>query len=286
MITKKVTFIVGAGASNDLGFPIGNVLKSEISSDFFRILKGRSETNLGTLSYALGRAGDGTNEIATRLKYIAENVVRAASIDNFLDNNRDDALILQVGKAGIAKCIAKYEEKSSISESVIGNGHWSASDEFFLGNILHHVVRGHTKDDIESSLKNLGFVIFNYDRCVERYLDLWLSNNFGTPFKEKVRQNVKFVHIYGSVGDYFKSERFSLRSSEHTFFLNEHLELPNVIDRIKIFTEQKDSEVVGEANNLISEADVLMFLGFAFEEQNMSLFESQNNESKRKKAVF
>lgn len=270
MIQTKSVFVVGAGASNDLGLPIGSELKVRIAN----ILRKNSvnEPLMGALNDRAFKTKIPISDYLNMANFIAENMDKAESIDNFLNNHRDNEELVYVGKLAIAYCISTAEANCPISEDRPGAS--ITTDDYFLVELLRIVVRGHTVKDVEKSLQNLHFITFNYDRCIERYLDIWLSQNFGQSMSQFVSDNVKFLHVYGSLGDYFAEGKFSLKSSEsRRFFLNPQIELPKIAERLKIFTESTTIDVNENIRWFMSDAKLVTFLGFGFEEQNMSIFE-------------
>ena len=287
MIGNKTTIVVGAGASADLGLPTGETLKNQISQllhmnlsgNEWRQSKERVEVFSGVKPYLSEKSISPTDiELQQLSNEIADNVTRAASIDNFLDNRRDNKTLVALGKTAIAYCIAKAEDEARLDLPDIRLNRFSKDNEgktktnsYFLEELLKLVVRNHTIDDVEQSLANLTFVIFNYDRCIERYLDVWLSYTFGQSMQGKIKANVTFEHIYGDLGIY-KGEKLSLRSSSENLFLNPQIELPIIAKRLKLFSEQKDSAQMAKIKFIVEESENIIFIGFGFEEQNMEFF--------------
>ena len=286
MLEKNITLIVGAGASADLGLPVGEALKFEISKWLYHQLDKLDRNLMPPAFEKIFAESSGQSQIYGKLKFIAENVKRAASIDNFLDNNRTDEELVKIGKLAIASIISMREDLCPISETELRHKSWEDDGNYFLSRFLRMVVSGHTADNVAQSLSKIRFIIFNYDRCVERYIDLWLSNNFGVSFNELIKTHIEFVHVYGELGNYFDMNRFSLRTNpvgkhptvhaRSTLMQNEQIEMPPVATRLKIFTEQENSITAMQIDNCIATTDVLVFLGFAFEPQNMKLLSLKN----------
>lgn len=82
-----------------------------------------------------------------------------------------------------------------------------------------------------------------------------------------------FINVYGDLGRYIHDSGSSdFGVPEGSIFLNAHYQLPPIAERIRIFTEQNNSEVVAQIEAAVNSASLLMFLGFGFERQNMELF--------------
>ncbi len=167
--------------------------------------------------------------VADRVSEQRPQILHSTSIDNFLDQNKEDPNLVNFLKMVIAYAIAEAEQKSKLSgngkvEEIIHN-----TSDYFLHDFMNIAVRGHQKGNIGDSLSNLTFVIFNYDRCVERYLDHWMKFKFGFQFDwQKIAP--KFIHVYGSLGDYFDETCFNpFEYGGKRAFQNPHLELPKYV---------------------------------------------------------
>ncbi|MFN0114907.1 MAG: hypothetical protein ACKVPY_09550 [Paracoccaceae bacterium] len=273
MINRKTVVVVGAGASSDLGLPLGAALKSEVAN-----LATRRDDGIWLhLNSAMFHYFEPNRDIGEKallhFSDFGSQLRSAYSIDNFLDQRRDDHILLAVGKMLIAYVIAGAEKNSGLAVErefdVIEN-----NQDYFLFDLMNIVSRGHQANNIHKSLQNLTFVTFNYDRCIERFLKIWLETNFGMKAGDVVpRDNI--VHAYGSLGDYFdQSVHNPFEYRGRVAFQNVHLELRNYVDKIKIFTEQEDSSVFGVIHQKLTDCDTIVFLGFGFEEQNMRFFEN------------
>jgi hypothetical protein len=286
MIKNKSVFIVGAGASKDLGLPTGKELKTSIRDLLKRTRHGggtslsitppksavfdalQSDPRFRGDSESLGQLLD---LIASNMGDNSTSVGSATSIDAFLDNHRNDDRVVKIGKLAIADAIAVAEAKCILGSPQVAGS--ASSNDYFLDAVLNLAVAGHTHDTVLESLKNLSFVTFNYDRCIERYADLWLLKRFNGHLKPDARK-LNVVHIYGSLADYNPGEKFSVQTSEHKqrFWANPHLDIAPVADRLKIFTESIDNKIQSSIDAACAEAHIVIFLGFAFEKQNMDFF--------------
>lgn len=275
MIRKKTVVVVAAGASNDLNLPLGKGLQERVSGllaetgDIWRYL------NSASLEYFGPTEKDRAQSVAERARQQRLQILQSSSIDNFLNQFKNDPDLVSFLKMVIAYALAEAEQKSLISGRKPDTDIITNTSDYFLHDFMNIVVRGHQKDNIEESLANLTFVIFNYDRCVERYLELWMKFRFGVDF-DWHGGVTKFIHVYGSLGDYYDRATFNPFEYDGNFaFQNPHQELPRYVDRIKTFTEEAASEVRNEIETSIDEAETVIFLGFGFEEQNMKYFDGK-----------
>src|SRR5205809_6844493 len=110
MFSSRTVFIVGAGASAELGLPTGPELLATI-----RDIVGLGIDDLGRLTgdYELlmaikaeaQRTGVNLNEFLHASRRIRRAVPVAPSIDNLLDAHQDDREMVAVGKLAIAEAI-------------------------------------------------------------------------------------------------------------------------------------------------------------------------------------
>lgn len=272
LINRETVIVVGAGASADLGLPLGDQLKDHVSNLFVGTdsdLYPFFEAAIAKLAEA---KGFNANDAVKSMKNHADGIRSAASIDNYMDQYKNDEAFVNAAKLAIAYSIADAEKKSKLKGRKPPGQFILENKEYFLYDFLNIVVRGHQKENICESLTNLTFVIFNYDRCVERFIDLWMKMRFGPNFSWRAT-GPKFIHVYGSLGDYFDDKLPKPFERENAYpFQNPHLDLPQYADMIKVFTEQEDSAVKVEIESALTKARALLFLGFGFEEQNMRFF--------------
>lgn len=271
MINNKTVIIVGAGASKDLDMPLGNELQHRVSS----LLSMENSPVYPQFCGAVSKIIQDENQahqVLSKSRALALPLATAASVDNFLDQHKFDEDFVSIVKLAIAYEIALAEQRSKIGGNLSPLEIVNKSDGYFMNNLFNLIVRGHQERNLEVSLENLKFVIFNYDRCVERVFSAWLEMRFGNNAHHMLIQE-HFIHVYGSLGNYFSPGGSDTFLHEGNFaFLNPGLELPQFADKIKVFTEQEDSEVSERITRAIHEASTLIFLGFGFEEQNMRFF--------------
>lgn len=274
MIRSRTLVVVGAGASNDLGLPIGSALQSQISD----LLQSPNDETKLSLSYAMEnyfKDPERGHLAFNRLKNLSKQLRTAASLDNFLDQHRDEPDVISAAKACIVYKLAEAEQNSAIADEVQSSAivQKSIDKDYFALPLLNILSRGHTASDLLDSLSNIHFVIFNYDRCLEFIIDAWLNFRFSIEIpKDILREN--FIHVYGAIYNYDREkvlEEFMPRVGMP--FTNPKSEIPNHIDNIKIFTEQEDSKISNQIDNLVRSAQAIVFLGFGFEEQNMRFFQ-------------
>ena len=180
-------------------------------------------------------------------------------------------------KIAIAYLIAEAERKSSLGIRADLTQRIMKNKSYFMLPLLNIAVRGHQAHNLAESLQNISFVIFNYGRCVERYLDSWAQFRFNMRAVNLIPAE-NFIHVYGSLGSYFEAEGQARFEYKGKFaFQNPHLELPPYGEKIKVFTEQEDSVVSAKIESVVEDARTIVFLGFGFEEQNMRFFKKRSS---------
>lgn len=286
MFQSKTLFVVGAGASKEVGLPIGSELKALISN----VLNIRFEHGVRQVSgdeiivealrarvndSETGRRGD-INPFLQAAWSVRDAMPQAISIDNFIDAHRDNARIELVGKLAISRTILQAEKQSQLffdrnklekmGFPKIAGTWYSAFFQLMTENV--------SRSQVSAALRNIGFVIFNYDRCVEWFLVQALSNYYGISEQEAaeiVFEYVMFFHPYGRVGVLAVSSH----GSEHVSFggvPQRGSPLLAISNQIKTFTEQIDEDdYLQSIRNSVEDAETIVFLGFGFHQQNLSL---------------
>lgn len=279
---KKLTVIVGAGASKELGLPIGSELKEKIASlldirfDFRQQQSGDARI-VSALRLAVEESDD-KPDIGSYIKAagrIRDAMPQSISIDNFIDNHQGDRDIELCGKLAIVKSILDAERRSALyinPEKFKDRINYAKTEGCWLNPFTRVLTENCRIFDLEDRLKSVSFIIFNYDRCIEHYLYHALQNFYGLSAEEvaKLLSKVHFLHPYGSVGT------LPWQGQSNVAHFGEELypqPLLNNARKIKTFTEGTDpkSSEVCEIRDSVAKAESLLFLGFSFHKLNMKL---------------
>lgn len=278
---KKVALVIGAGGSFDFGLPIGRDLKTKIASlldigfkDGYRQSSGDyviSEA-LRIASQQLGGRGS-VNDFLPAARHIRDAMPQAILIDNFIDCVQDTPHIALCGKLAICKAILDAEKRSKLHLTRDETGiNFSTTEPSWLNPFVQILTENCTPDMLEDRLRSLTIVTFNYDRCIEHYLYHWLQNyyQFSTSKAAELISLIEIYHPYGSVGSLpfqRKPLSISLGGEPQPQML---LDLSN---QIRTFTEQSESlaSELSNARRDLASAATIIFIGFAFHEQNMRL---------------
>jgi hypothetical protein len=292
MFKRKTIFVVGAGASVEYHFPLGAELKDEIArlvdirfDDINKPETGDALTQ-DSIRVKAARERVSPNVYFSAGRNIALAMPGAVSIDNFLESREGDPAIEFVGKLGIVQSILAKERLSSLfvtSQQDREAFHNSAREKFnsqpgsWLGKLCQILWQGVSVSKLDLLFENVSFVIFNYDRCVEHYLWYQLQQYFLIESKvaTEILSKVRFHHPYGTAARLpwqagsGPSMHFGGKASRD--------ELAVLVDGIKTFTEQMNDDDQARLIEDIEDAEVVVFLGFGFIEQNMKLLELKNN---------
>lgn len=286
MYKTKTTFIIGAGASFELGFPTGETLKHKIAElvdfrfEYNNLINGDHAVFESVRAIADYRKEDENKEANLLFKagqHIARAMVQAISIDNFIENQEDER-VTAVAKLGIASCLIDAEKicldrfrANNFSNELI----FSKLSETWIHPFAQSLTEGTRKSDIINIFNNTNFIIFNYDRSFEFFILRWIMNYYRIEEPEAISivKTANFIHPYGKIGklpwehDDIPSQEFGSPDKRNLF---------DISQSILTFSEQiSDKEQLGKLRDTVHEADQIVFLGFAFHDSNMQLLQPE-----------
>lgn len=289
-MSANTAFIVGAGASFEVGLPTGAQLVKKICES----LKSRDISINGSIwadqeiidaTVKLSRIGQlDTNsyikECSAACRKIYTALPGALSIDNFLNSHQGDRTIELCGKLAICKAILVAENESVMCKHMRDRSYVDDNLKSFLHQLnntwylklAQFISCNTTKDTIINKLRSTAFIIFNYDRCVEYFLINFLKiyYNFSEEEALDIVNSMEIYHPYGTIGylpgqDVKNTVGFGATPSADM--------LCQTILSIKTFSENHPSKLVNinEIRNCFQSAKRLLFLGFSFQRPNMNL---------------
>ncbi len=138
------------------------------------------------------------------------------------------------------------------------------------------------KELLRVNENKVSFITFNYDRSLEHFLFTALHGllkNAEIP-KEKLSDKlikIPIVHVYGKIG-YLPWEKHFTSSEDCVPYAADQIPPGNIAVKthghIKlIYDERKGSPELEKAKELISNADRIFFLGFGYDEMNISILD-------------
>ena len=282
MLRANTVFVVGAGASTDVRFPTSDQLKTtirnKIPTGLGRDMLPNGERKIWQ-AYKWHAAPDGTQgvDISSYLAagaQIASAMPQVSSIDLYIDNRRENKFIEICGKVAITNFILEAERKSRLYIDLRDANtqfDFNKIEQTWYAKLWKLLVVGIETKTVDQIFKNVSFVVFNYDRCIEHYLFRALQNHYRTSEQDAVAimQDLKIYHPYGKVGSLpWQNESMPTKFGEDV----RPTELATLAGRIKTYTQRvKDKRTMESLHELMQEAERVVFLGFAFHEQNMEL---------------
>jgi len=318
-MSKRTVFVIGAGASAEVGLPTGDELKENIANLMPTFSYDYDEYNYSMRptsgDYTLIECFNNNQKYYEAAKRIKESLILAASIDQFIHKNRYDNntskpndILIRCAKLAIAKAILKAEKESKLYCEDINKANLSINFDDIKNTwyipFFQLITGDCTANELEERFKLITLIIFNYDRCIEHFLFYALIEEYDISFDKALEliQKINIYHPYGKVGDILyphnqfieliltniDGENFhvsSLQSIEGTMFGEDEPtpeKLSRIANNIKTFTESTDDETSQAIKKDILLAGRLIFLGFAFHELNMKIIniESYNKPEK------
>jgi hypothetical protein len=283
MFKRRTLFIVGAGASQEAGFPMGATLATRIGNNL-KVEGGayaekRPSFHDHELFYELQRYL-GQDQRSDLGKYweaaqlINAGIGLSNSIDDFLNIHSENPFVTKLGKAGIVRVILAAEQESAlyVNPSNINNKLDSAKvEQAWFVKLMRVLGSGGRPDSVESIFKNIAFITFNYDRCIEHFFAYALSALYGITRKdaEEIVKKITIIHPYGKIGE--------LDALPFGGDPNNSPSLFPLAERIKTYAEQfEEGEDLIKMRDEMHNAACIVFLGFSYLEQNMTLLRPPN----------
>lgn len=290
MFTRKTVFIVGAGGSFEVGLPVGDKLKEMIATKLNIKFDGWERKSgdasiVQALQWQVEQQGRrDINEYRQAAIHISEAMPMAISIDNFLHTHSHNDKIVFMGKMGIAACILAAEQSSHIRVDPDKNQglNFSTLKPHWHSTFTKMLLEGLTVDNTETMFEKVGFITFNYDRCIEHYLTHALVNQLRIRLEQAqfLVNRLRIIHPYGQIGKL----PWQTQDGKGTAY-GEVVEPRNLIpiaQQIKTFTERvDDDDMLARMHSLIAEAEMIVYLGFSYGDMNMELMKIRGEADQR-----
>jgi hypothetical protein len=292
MIRPNTVFVLGAGASHELGFPLGKDLRQKIKDicarrqrhDGFGALPTELEETFGTLKTMSDELGFATQEVSAAQRSLQANLDSVDSIDQFLGLHTSNPSLIAVGKLAIAYAIGLAEAASSIywdqrqtSGPVFSNP--ARASDSYLQRLWVLLSDGLDAETIDRVFQGAAFVSFNYDRSLEYFFYVRLRQLLNLPHERasSIVASMIVVRPYGSIG----RGPCDQRSTEGEIMFGAELNrsrLSQASKQIRVISDDRlmplpDSEVPGvaEGKRLLSNSDHVVFLGCAYHQSNIEV---------------
>ncbi|MCL2762221.1 MAG: hypothetical protein FWD36_03305 [Treponema sp.] len=262
----KTVFVIGAGANVEIGMPSGNQLKKEIAGmlDFSSLRRGMVSGNLNIYS-AMQHALKNNEQILNIADTIKEAMPHAISIDNFIDAHRNEPGIILCGKLAIMESILLAEKKSYLYSYLSNDNEKILSTWYPL--FFQKITEGCDINEFIERIKDISFIIYNYDRCFEYYMihALCIYYKIGKKIAENIVEKMNIIHPYGTIGG------INEMPIDTTLSINQLLYLAN--NNIRTFAEdsEKTKRERCAIRDIMNNANRVIFLGFAYHPMNLEV---------------
>jgi len=245
MISRPTVLILGAGASNPYGYPLGNELVGRIG--------GLTGPGGGLRTPLLSRDAE--------VQQFHQRLIGAEidSIDDFLESN---PTFQALGKVCIAAALTVWGPVST---------HTPRPDRDWYRYLWGRLHEGAgTTQGFRSN--RLRVITYNYDTSLERYLSRVLANAFPDLAAQGEEAAAAFaadalpiVHLHGSLGD---AEAVVRAAPDRRVFATPDF-LQKAAGGIVIVHEDQRSNEYATAHKWLREAEAVYLLGFGFHPTNM-----------------
>jgi hypothetical protein len=294
----KTAIIIGAGASAEIGLPIGDKLKQRISN-FLNIKLNQNDNPIDKQGIFLRNCLQELSseylgnpmrwrDLLGDVNLIKINMPLSTSIDHFLNTHNDNETLIKIGKIAITCCILEAERNSQLRFEMdsIGDNTLSKLEGTWYVEFFKKITENCSFDQLYKRFENISFIIFNYDRCLEFFLLVSLSSYYNKSFEEVVHllNTVVFIHPYGKIGNL---PHFSNKSIiEYGGDLNPS-DVINLSKEIITFTEgtENNKNDIDHIKSNIKNSDRIIFLGYSFHSLNNDILGTQQN-NKTTKRIF
>jgi hypothetical protein len=200
---------------------------------------------------------------------IRRGIHGAESIDDLLHFWRDEKATLDVGKLAIAQAIAESEQGTTMATAGRDQFLNSVSQlkQSWLGQAVTRLIKPDIpRRRIQEVLAGISFIIFNYDRCVERFLvgEIQSLGYLSEQEANSILDGIPIVHPHGSLGPIHGPDTFLRYGSTEDVWL--------FAKKIRTYTEEeKDQDSLVRMEDLLRGAGRVVMLGFGYHPANIQL---------------
>jgi hypothetical protein len=278
MFSSRTLFVLGAGASAEFELPTGQQLATDIAKRLRYRFDQRDPIEGDREIYeALGASAQPDphrfHEYIAAAQKIAGGISLTKSIDTFMDIHKENAGVQLCGKLAIVSAISAAEKKSRLY--VDPSKGKSQLDFLELGDTwvvkwFKTLCERIELTGLDRLFDQVSFINFNYDRCLEHFLVRAVGAAYDERRAVEVMERLNIVHPYGVIGELpWQSLRDTVPYGGHEG--DPHM-LLSLSQKIRTYTERvEEGAELNTIRQAIADAEVIVFLGFAFHPQNMEL---------------
>ncbi len=276
MFKRRTLFILGAGASAEVGLPVGIDLAKTIANLLDIRWRDGQKEGPGD-RFLMGQFVD-QRRVQVSAHHQAAWLIRDGvrltnSIDDFLDIHNSNDLVRQIGKAAIVKAILGAERESKLYYDQNKWGTKLSLDDLeatWYVKFIRMLGRGINQSNAREVFDKVAFIVFNYDRCLEFFLIDALHLLYSIPTNEaaSIVGDLDVMHPYGLVGELPALNRASAVPFGGTD--NFDYDYVKLSDGIKTYTEQiASADILSQIHEQVSRAERIVLLGFGYHDQNI-----------------
>ncbi|MGO6685661.1 hypothetical protein [Rhizobium leguminosarum] len=282
MFANDTVFIIGAGASAEFGMPVGSKLTEQIKQNCkFRFEYGNLQEGAMPIfdyyrnTYDL-RDPTKAQEVQARFDLMAQirrSIDMAESIDEYIFRYSDNPLVAEVGKLHIAYAIAKAERECLLGETQqfsSNNITFDNLNKTWIYTFAKALMNGVKATEIETIGNNITIICFNYDRCIEHYLEHAICQAYMGVSLERARKIVSKMDIIHPYGDLGPLDEVPFGQQDRLWDMSQNL--------ITWSETKRNVQIAADIDYAIRNAQTLVFMGFAFAKQNMDLLQVKRDE--------
>ena len=154
----------------------------------------------------------------------------------------------------------------------------SKFEDSWYSSLTKILTEGIKKSQIGNLFDNLEIINFNYDRCLEHYLPISLSEYYGIS-PDSIREIMKGLTIHRPYGVAGRLPWQKGDSPSVEFGGGSPQLLADVAQQVRTFTERvNEGDELAAMRATIASADRIVFLGFAFHRQNVELLSQKTKD--------
>lgn len=287
MLKRNTVFVVGAGASHEFGLPLGYTLGKEIERGLdirFRhgheFVGGDHEIYEAIREHLASVGESDPNPWLHACWRIRDALPHHNSIDNLIDNHAGDERIAVCGKLAIAKGILEAEKASQLwfnPTNVRNEIQFRNVEETWIGWLFRYMQEGRHRRHAADFFANSGFIIFNYDRCLEHYFFRALQAAYGISDMDAgaIVSSAPIWHVYGTVGAL--PWQLVRSAAKVSFGGLGDAALRHSASCLRTYSErQQGSDTIQAIQSMLTAAEAIVFLGFGYIDTNLNLLEPDN----------
>jgi hypothetical protein len=236
VFAEPTVLVLGAGASQPYGFPLGADLKELVLTE----MRGLTATELKTT----GGNRDVVDELGEALQHSLHE-----TIDRLLEIKTN---CRELGAYLIARVIARHEKETALFQKRDWHGELFVALDFDSGD--------------SRSASHLSIVTLNYDRSIEHFLKESIYHNCNREHfaaAHRKREAITILHPHGSLGKY--------PDVQYGIDVSNNSALRAAAQSIRIPGDQlDDSEEFKAAQMIIAGAANVVFLGFGYDQRTLN----------------